>query len=228
MSRRTLHRRLRQVAGWRRPKLIARGDPHREAILAATRRRTALLPNGAKICTVDETHVASAAACPGPLDAARPPPRDPHPGKNRQITVLGALEVATGAFFCQLGRRCAADFLTLLQQLLAAYPNAPAIAIICDNDQIHPAHTVRDFIADHPRVHLWFSARYSPHDNPTERIWAALKTFTADTPVSWPGRQRQIHAFFRSRSPDQNLAATALWTSPWFLRQLPTDLLEAA
>jgi hypothetical protein len=65
-------------------------------------------------------------------------------------------------------------------------------------------------------VHLWFSARYSPHDNPTERIWAALKTFIADTPVSWPGRKRQIHAFFRSRSPDQNLAATAPWTSPWF------------
>lgn len=34
-------------------------------------------------------------------------------------------------------------------------------------------------------------------------------------PVTWPGRLRQIHARFRARSPDQLLAAAALWTSPW-------------
>ena len=37
----------------------------------------------------------------------------------------------------------------------------------------------------------------------------------ANTAVSWPGRLQQIHAFFRSRSPDKMLATAAPWTSPW-------------
>jgi hypothetical protein len=37
----------------------------------------------------------------------------------------------------------------------------------------------------------------------------------ANTAVSWPGRLRQIHSFFRGRSPDQMLATAAPWTSPW-------------
>ncbi|WP_373288069.1 helix-turn-helix domain-containing protein [Streptomyces lasiicapitis] len=57
MSRRTLYRRLRQVAVWRRPKLIARGDPARDGVTTAIRRRMTLLPAGAKVPTADETHV---------------------------------------------------------------------------------------------------------------------------------------------------------------------------
>ena len=33
--------------------------------------------------------------------------------------------------------------------------------------------------------------------------------------VSWPDRLQQIHAFFRSRSPDKMLTTAASWTSPW-------------
>jgi len=33
--------------------------------------------------------------------------------------------------------------------------------------------------------------------------------------VSWPGRLQQIHAFFRSRSPDKMLTTAASRTSPW-------------
>jgi hypothetical protein len=36
----------------------------------------------------------------------------------------------------------------------------------------------------------------------------------ANTAVSWPGRLRQIHSFFHTRSPDQLLATAAPWTSP--------------
>jgi len=52
-------------------------------------------------------------------------------------------------------------------------------------------------------------------DKPTERIWAALKNYVANTAVTWPGRLRQIHSYFRNRSPDQMLATAAPWTSPW-------------
>src|SRR5512135_2044242 len=92
----------------------------------------------------------------------------------------------------------------------------PAIVVIGDNDSIHHARTVRDFVAAHPGLHLWYSARYTPHDNPVERIWAALKAYLANTATFWPGRRRQLHAFFRSRSPDQNLTTATPWTSPWF------------
>jgi hypothetical protein len=39
--------------------------------------------------------------------------------------------------------------------------------------------------------------------------------FDRRTAVTWPGRLRQIHSFFRNRSPDQMLATAAPWTSPW-------------
>ena len=50
---------------------------------------------------------------------------------------------------------------------------------------------------------------------PAERIWGALKNYVANTAVSWPGRLRQIHSFFRTRSPGQMLDTAAPWTSPW-------------
>ena len=57
----------------------------------------------------------------------------------------------------RLGRRCAADFIALLQMLAQPFPLAPVIAVI---------------------------TRYSPHDNPAERIWGALKNYVANTAVS--------------------------------------------
>ncbi|WUO18457.1 transposase [Streptomyces sp. NBC_00287] len=143
-------------------------------------------------------------------------PHIPNPGKNRQLTVPGALEVTTGTFRYRLGRRRATDFPDLFKQPVAAFPYAPATVVICDNDQIHHARAVRDFITAQPGMRLWYGARYSPHDNPVERGWAVLKQYLADTAVSWPARRRQDHAFFRSRSPGRILTTAAPWTSPWF------------
>ena len=96
------------------------------------------------------------------------------------------------------------------------------IVVICDNDIIHHARKVTAYLEEHPRLEVLYGARYSPQDNPAERIWAALKNYVANTAVSWPGRLRQIHAFFRSpltrsdachrRALDQPLAATGLRT----------------
>ena len=112
-------------------------------------------------------------------------------------------------------KRCAADFIALLGMLAEAFPRAPVIVVICDNDSIHHARAVTSYLQEHPRLEVLYGARYSPHDNPAERIWAALKNYVANTAVSWPGRVRQIHSFFRARSPDQMLATAAPWTSPW-------------
>ena len=57
--------------------------------------------------------------------------------------------------------------------MLQAFPLAPVIAMICDNDSIHHARKVTAYLSKHPRVELLYGARYSPHDNPVERIWGA-------------------------------------------------------
>src|SRR5262249_32932749 len=148
------------------------------------------------------------------------------PGQNRQVTVFGAIEMTTGTWVYRLGRRCAADFIALLGMLAEAFPRAPVIVVICDNDSIHHARTVTAYLNEHPRLELLYGARYSPHANPAERIWAALKNYVANTAVPWPGRLRQIHAFFRARSPDQMLTTAAPWTSPYEprVRQVIADV----
>ncbi|MEV4250793.1 IS630 family transposase [Streptosporangium canum] len=215
LSLRTLYRRLRVVAVWRRSKLVARGDPARAHVVSEIAARLRALPRGAVVWATDETHVHLLPHIRATWTLRQRRPEIGTPGKNRQVTVFGALEMTSGRWVYRLGRRCAGDFIALLEQIRLAVPGVPAIVVICDNDSIHHAKTVIAYLAEHPTVEVLFGARYSPHDNPVERVWAALKAFIANTAVSWPGRLRQIHAFFRARSPDQMLTAAAPWTSPW-------------
>jgi transposase len=215
ISMRTLYRRVAQVAIWRRPKLTARGDPDHDHVVAGIVARLLALPRRAVVCAEDETHLNLLPHLRASWTPRGTRPKIPTPGKNRQVTVLGALELTTGRWVYRLGRRRAADFIALLRMLTEAFPRAPVIVVICDNDIIHHARAVTAYLEQHPRLELLYSARYSPHDNPVERIWAALKNYVANTAVTWPGRLRQIHSFFRNRSPSQLLDAAAPWTSPW-------------
>ena len=215
ISMRTLYRRVAQVAIWRRPKLTARGDPDHDHVVAGIVARLLALPRRAVVCAEDETHLNLLPHVRASWTPRGTRPKIPTPGKNRQVTVLGALELTTGRWVYRLGRRRAADFIALLRMLTEAFPRAPVIVVICDNDIIHHARAVTAYLEQHPRLELLYSARYSPHDNPVERIWAALKNYVANTAVTWPGRLRQIHSFFRNRSPSQLLDAAAPWTSPW-------------
>jgi fermentation-respiration switch protein FrsA (DUF1100 family) len=66
------------------------------------------------------------------------------------------------------------------------------------------------------RLQVLHGARYSPHDNPVERIWGALKAWLANNPtLTIQGRVRQVHAFFRERTPQQMLTTAAPHSSPW-------------
>jgi transposase len=215
---RTVYRRVRLVAIWRRPKLTARGDPAHDHVVAAIVARLLELPRRAIVLAEDETrlHLLPHVRANWTLRTVRP--EVPTPGKNRHVAVFGTIEVTTGAWAYRLGRRCAADFTGLPDQVLRAFPRAQVIVVICDNDSIHHARAVASYREKHPRLELLYSARYSPHDNPAERIWAALKNYVANTAVSWPGRLRQIRSFFRARSRDEILATAAPWTSPWLPR----------
>ena len=159
VSMRTLYRRVRLAAIWRRPKLTARGDRAHDHVVAGIVARLLELP--------------------------------------RRSVVLAE-----------------------------AFPRAPVIVVICDNDSIHHARAVTSYLQEHRRLEVLYGARYSPHDNPAERIWAALKNYVANTAVSWPGRLRQIHSFFRARSPRSDAGYRRALDRPVAAAGLRAELLE--
>ena len=230
MSLPTLHRRVREVAAWRRPRLVAKGDPDRDQVLAALHQQLRKLPAGAVVLAEDETHI-----------NLLPWVRStwiPHgnrqqvmtPGSNRRRTIFGAVDLASGRFLYQVARKAvSASFTAFLEQLLAAYPAAPTVAVVCDNVIIHHSKIVQRWLAAHPRLRVLHGARYSPHDNPVERIWAALKGWLANSPtLTIQGRLRQVHAYFRARSPTQMLATAAPHSSPWLPEGYMQNFREAA
>jgi transposase len=230
ISQRTLRRRVRQVAAWRRPRLVAKGDPDREQVLADLHQQVRDLPDGAVLLAEDETHInllpwVRATWIPG---GQRQPVMTP--GTNRRRTIFGAVDVASGRFCYQVCRKAvSASFTAFLEQLLATYPAAPLVAVVCDNVIIHHSKIVQRWLATHPRIQVLHGARYSPHDNPTERIWAALKAWLANSPtLTIQGRVRQVHAFFRARSPAQLLATAAPHSSPWLPEGYAQNFRQAA
>jgi len=139
------------------------------------------------------------------------------PGTNWRRSIFGAVDLRTGRFLYLVARRAvSATFTAFLEQLLATYPAAPMVAVVCDNVIIHRSKIVQHWLATHPRVRVLHGARYSPHDNPVERIWGALKASLANAPtLTVQGRIRQVHAFFRARAPAEILATAAPHSSPW-------------
>jgi hypothetical protein len=143
-----------------------RGDPDHDHVVTGIVARLMDLLRRAVVLAEDETqlnllpHVRASWM----LRGARP-----------QVFTLGhdpqghrAIEVSTGHWVYRLGRRCAADFIALLDQVLRVFPSAPAIVVICDNDSIHHAGRVTAYLEDTLRLELLYGARYSPHDNPAE------------------------------------------------------------
>jgi hypothetical protein len=129
------------------------------------------LPRRSAVLAEDETHLNLLPHVRASWTLRGQRPQVLTPGTNRKVTVLGAIEVSTGRWVYRLGRRSAADFIALLDQVLQAFPQAPVIAVICGNDSIQHARKVTAYLERHSRLELLFGARYSPHDNPAERIW---------------------------------------------------------
>ena len=111
VSMRTLYRRVRLVAVWRRPKLTARGDPYHDHVVAGIVARLIELPRRAVVLAEDETHLNLLPHVRASWTLRTARPKVSTPGSNRQVTVFGAIEVTTGAWVYRLGRRCAADFI---------------------------------------------------------------------------------------------------------------------
>jgi transposase len=230
MSLRTLQRRVREVARWRRPRLVAKGDPDREAVLASLHQAIGELPEGSVVLAEDETHINLLPWVRATWIANGTRQQVMTPGTNRRRTIFGAVDLHTGRWFYQVARKAvSATFIAFLDQLAAGYPAAPKVAVVCDNVIIHHSKIVQRWLAAHPRVVVLHGARYSPHDNPVERIWGALKAWLANSPtLTIQGRLRQMHTFFRQRSPTQILATAAPSSSPWLPESYMQNFREAA
>jgi DDE superfamily endonuclease len=130
ISQRTLGRRVRQIACWRRPRLVAKGDPDREQVLAALRQAIATLPQGAVVLAEDETHLDLLPWVRATWIPTGQRQRVMTPGTNRRRTIFGAVDVASGRWFYQVAHKAvSATFTAFLEQLLAAYPAAPVVAV---------------------------------------------------------------------------------------------------
>jgi transposase len=230
ISQRTLRRRVREVAAWRRPRLTAKGDPDADQILASLRQAIAELPEGSVVLAEDETHINLLPWVRATWVVRGTRRQVMTPGTNRRRTIFGAVDLASGRFCYRVCRTAvSASFTAFLAQLLAAYPAAPLVAVVCDNVIIHHSKLVQAWLASHPRVRVLHGARYRPHDNPTERIWGALKAWLANSPtLTIQGRIRQVHAFFRQRSPTQMLATAAPHSSPWLPKGYGQNFRQAA
>jgi transposase len=99
ISLHTLHRRVREVAAWRRPRLVAKGDPDRDQVLAALRQAIATLPQGAVVLAEDETHVNLLPWVRSTWIAKGCRQRVMTPGTNRRRTIFGARSTCTAASF---------------------------------------------------------------------------------------------------------------------------------
>ena len=234
LSLRTLHRRTLEVARWRRPRLVAKGDPDRDQIPAGLRQQLAGLPDGAVVLAEDETHINTHINLLPWVRATWIPTgtRQPvmTPGTNRRRSIFGAVNLTTGRFCYQVTRKAvSASFTAFCEQLLAAYPTAPLVVVVCDNVIIHRSKHVGRWLAAHPRLLVLHGARSSPHDNPAERIWAALKAWLANSPtLTIGGRIRQVHSFFRNRTDAQMLATAAPYSSPWLPQGYVQKFRQAA
>jgi transposase len=230
LSQRTLRRRVRQVAAWRRPRLVAKGDPDRDQILADLHQQLEDLPDGAVVLAEDETHLNLLPWVRATWIARGTRQQVMTPGTNRRRTIFGAVNLISGQWCYQVTRKAvSASFTAFCEHLLAAYPAAPVVAVVCDNVIIHRSKIVQRWLAAHPRLLVLHGARYSPHDNPVERIWGALKAWLANTPtLTIQGRVRQVHAFFRARGPTQLLATAAPSSSPWLPEGYVQNFRQAA
>jgi transposase len=204
--------------------------PDRDQTLAALHQQLRDLPEGAVLLAEDETHINLLPWVRATWILRGQRQQVMTPGKNRRRTIFGAVDLQSGRSLYQVTRKAiSASFTGFCEQLLAAYPTAPVVAVICDNVIIHRSKIVQRWLGTHPRLRVLHGARYSPHDNPVERIWGALKAWLANNPtLTIQGRVRQVHAFFRARTTAQMLATAAPHTSPWLPEGSTRNLGQAA
>jgi hypothetical protein len=147
----TLHRRVGEVAAWRRPRLVAKGAPDADQVVATVRQAIADLPAGAVVLAEDETHVN---LLPWVRSTWIPHGTRQHvmtPGSNRRRSIFGAVDLASGRFLYQITRRAVSTtFIQFMAHVLAGYPDAPLVVLVLDNVVIHRSKQVQAWLQTIP------------------------------------------------------------------------------
>jgi DDE superfamily endonuclease len=148
-----VYRRVREQARWRRPRLVAKGDPDAEAITAGIRTAISTLPPEAVVLAEDESHlnllpwVHSTWIVQGRRQEVMTP------GTNERRTVFGALDLVNGAWHYMVSRRANSEaFIAFATRLLHSYASAPVVVLICDNGIIHHTRATGVWLMFHRRL----------------------------------------------------------------------------
>jgi transposase len=133
MSLYTVHRRVREQARWRRPRLVAKGDPEAEQITAGIRAAISELPAGSVVLAEDESHVMLLPWVRSTWIGRGMRTEVMTPGSNERRTVFGALDLVSGAWHYTVSRKAdSVAFIAFATRLLQIYATAPVVALVCD------------------------------------------------------------------------------------------------
>jgi transposase len=176
VSAETLRRWVHEVGWvWKRAKLVAKDDdPHRVERLARIRWVYEQLPLCEVMVFADELDIH---LLPKVGYAWMPQGTQVEvmtPGMNEKHYLAGALDLSTGTLrHCSGPRKTNALFRELLQLLDTAYPSPQfqGVYVVVDNDKIHKAKAVAQWLVQHPRFTLLFLPTYCPRANPIERAF---------------------------------------------------------
>jgi hypothetical protein len=175
VSAETVRRWLHEMGwGWKRAQLVAKDDdPHRIARLARMRwHEESLQPHEVMVCADElDMHLLPQ------VGAAWMPQGTQEeimtPGKNEKHSLAGALHRATGRVLYGLGPRKNHGLLRDLFGLLdTTYPaRITRIDVVVDNDCMHKAKAVEQWLACHPRFGLLWLPTSCPRATPIERVF---------------------------------------------------------
>src|SRR4029434_11012936 len=160
---------------WKRAKLVAKdNDPQRVERLARIRWHTEQLPADEVMVFADELDIHLLPK----VGAAWMPQGSQEevmtPGQNEKHSLAGALNLATGKILHCLGpRKTKALFRDLLTLLDRPDPErwVKRIYVVVDNDRIHKAKAVGQWLETPPRFELLWLPTYCPRANPIERAF---------------------------------------------------------
>jgi DDE superfamily endonuclease/Winged helix-turn helix len=170
-------RRWRHEIGWvwKRPKLVANDDdPHRVARWARIRWVFEQLKCSEAMVFADELDLHLLPKVGGAWMPKGSQLAVMTPGQNQKPYVAGALELATGTLLHCLGvRKTNTLFRDLLGLLDARYPaeQYTRLYVVVDNDKIHQAKAVEQWLTAHPRVTRLLLPTSCPRANPLERAF---------------------------------------------------------
>jgi hypothetical protein len=156
----------------------------------------------------------------------RYPGRLPRPGRpgrrefeyvrNRTVSIIAALHVATGQVVTEpTGRNDPVTFTGFLHRLNQCTDPRLGIHIIMDNGSSRTSKATRAWIAAHPRIKVTCTPEHASRTGLTEKITSfAIRCNRTAKPWTRACDARDDHARYRARHSGQNAAATTAQALP--------------